>query len=57
VAGEEFAMHYILIAMVIVVYVAAFALALDGRFGMALALSVVASGSYWVTRKRPQRFP
>jgi hypothetical protein len=50
-------MHYILIAMVIVVYVAAFALALDGRFGMALALSVVASGSYWVTRKRPQRFP
>jgi hypothetical protein len=50
-------MHYILIGMVIAVYVAAFALALDGRFGVALALSVLASGSYWVTRQRPQRLP
>jgi hypothetical protein len=50
-------MHYILIAMVIAVYVAAFALALDGRFGMALALSVFASGSYWLARQRPQHRP
>jgi hypothetical protein len=47
-------MHYVLIAMVIAVYLAAFTLALDGRFGMALALSVFASGSYWLSRQRPR---
>jgi hypothetical protein len=45
-------MHYVLIAMVLAVYVAAFVLAADGRFGLALALSVFASGTYWVSRQR-----
>ena len=50
-------MHYILIAMVVAVYVASFALAVDGRFGLALALSIFASGSYWVSRPRPRHLP
>jgi hypothetical protein len=50
-------MHYILIAMVAAVYVGAFVLAVDGRFGLALALSIFASGSYWMSRPHSRRLP
>jgi hypothetical protein len=49
-------MHYLLVAMALAVYVAAFVLAADGRFGLALALSVFASGTYWASRQR-LRYP
>lgn len=50
-------MRYIMIAMVLAVFIGAFVLALDGRFGLALALSIFASGSYWATRQRARRQP
>jgi hypothetical protein len=50
-------MHYILIATVVAVIIASFALAVDGRFGLAVALSIFASGSYRVSRPLPRRLP
>jgi hypothetical protein len=49
-------MHYVMIVMVLAVYLAAFVLAADGHFGLALALSVFASSTYWASRQR-LRYP
>jgi hypothetical protein len=49
-------MRYIFIAIVIAIYVGAFALAAEGHFALALALGIFASGAYRMSRPAPLRF-